>query len=77
MGYSNERFLKPVYLSGAVFSCILIVSVILLRIIFPEWTLLPKVIFLSMIVIDTVALVLYHVLRLRKRNRNLKKSLLS
>jgi RsiW-degrading membrane proteinase PrsW (M82 family) len=75
MGYPNERILKPVYLATAVFSFILIASVVLLRIIFPQWTLLPKAILLSIIVIDTVALALYHILRLKKRNRNLKSSL--
>jgi hypothetical protein len=72
MSYPNERFLKPIYLTTILFSAVLIVSLIVLRTAFPDWSLFPKIIFLCIIIIDIFALILTFILRIRERSKRIK-----
>ncbi len=55
VGYPNERFLKRIYLAAALFSVVLVVSVVMLRTAFPKWTLLPKIILLTVMILDELS----------------------
>lgn len=72
MSYPVERFLKPINLATILFAAVLIVSLFVLRTAFPEWSVFPRIIFFSIMVIDIFALVLVFVLRIRERNKRVK-----
>ena len=72
MSYPNERFLKSIYFATALFCTVLIVSLVVLTTVFPQWSLFPKAVLLSIMVIDVIALVLAFALRIRKRKKRIK-----